>query len=65
MHVDRGDQTLSHFGFDPGEPSALAAELNGRGVDRIVPVGQALAFGRFWDGVDLLEEMVRRVHVAA
>jgi hypothetical protein len=35
---------------------------NGRGVDRIVPFGEALTFGRFWDGYDLLAELTRRVH---
>jgi hypothetical protein len=29
-----------------------------------VPVGRALDFHRFWDGHDLLQEFVRRVHVS-
>ncbi len=32
-------------------------------IDRIVPVGQALEFSRYWDGYDLLEEMSRRVYL--
>ena len=33
----------------------------GRGIDRLVPVGQALSFHRFWDGYDLIRELVRHV----
>lgn len=59
----RRDQTLSHFGFAQDELVALARALNGRGIDRMVPVGQALAFGHVWDGMDLLQEFTRRVVV--
>jgi hypothetical protein len=61
--VRRKDQTLTHFGFEPAELFALAAALAGRGIDRMVPVGQALAFDRYWDGMDLLQEMSRRVAI--
>jgi hypothetical protein len=61
--VRRKDQTLTHFGFAPEELRNLARDLGGRGVDRMVPVGQALAFDRYWDGMDLLAEMARRVVV--
>jgi len=37
--------------------------LNGRGIDRIVPLGKALTFNRYWDGYDLLAEMIRHVYV--
>lgn len=62
-HVRRQDQTLTCFGFAAGELRAFAELLQGRGIDRIVPVGQALKFSRFWDGYDLLEEMTRVVSV--
>jgi hypothetical protein len=62
-HVVRRDQTLSHFGFSRGELRAFADRVNGRGIDRIVPFGQALTFGRFWDGYDLLQAFSRRVLV--
>lgn len=61
--VDRCDQTLTYFGFAPAELGNLAGLLNGRGLDRIVPIGQALTFGRFWDGYDLLQAFTRRVHI--
>jgi hypothetical protein len=43
----------------------LAAELSGRGVDRIVPFGSALTFSAIWDGYDLLAEFSRLVTVQA
>jgi hypothetical protein len=55
----RHHQTLTHFGFDGPELRDLAARFGGRAVDRIVPVGQALQFNRFWDGYDLLHEFCR------
>ncbi|MBZ5641951.1 MAG: gamma-glutamyl phosphate reductase [Acidobacteriia bacterium] len=61
--VARKDQTLTYFGFEPAEMAALAKLLNGRGIDRIVPMGKALTFNRYWDGYDLMAEMIRHVYV--
>ena len=61
--IERRDQTLTHFGFSSAELMDLARQLNGKGIDRIVPIGEALNFHRYWDGHDLLQEMTRRVHV--
>lgn len=63
--INRRDQTLSHFGFDATELRALAVEINGAGLDRMVPFGQALTFNRFWDGHDLLQAFSRRVFISA
>ena len=57
------DQTVTHFGFDRDRLEALAARVGARGVDRIVPVGEALSFGVVWDGFDLLDDLTRRVAV--
>ncbi len=59
------DQTVTTFGLDAQTLRGLARHLNGRGVDRFVPVGQALAFGSVWDGLDLLHELSKRVVVDA
>lgn len=55
------DQTITHYGFEPAELTDLAARVGGRGVDRLVPIGQALAFDTTWDGFDLVEDLVRMV----
>jgi hypothetical protein len=64
-HLDRRDQTLCYFGFGRDELQAFVDRVNGAALDRLVPMGQALQFHRFWDGYDLLAELSRWVHVAA
>lgn len=61
--VTRRDQTLGHFGFSQEQLRALVRALGGRGIDRIVPLGEALTFNRFWDGYDLLQEFTRKVYL--
>jgi hypothetical protein len=61
----RRDQTLTWFGFGTDELRRLVTALNGRALDRIVPIGQALQFGRFWDGNDLLQSFCRQVFIGA
>lgn len=57
--VQRRDQTLSYFGFDLDELRGLVSAVAGRGIDRVVPFGQALSFAPVWDGYDLLTEFTR------
>lgn len=61
--VQRKDQTVVTHGLSNQELTAFARSLHGRGVDRIVGLGDALSFGRFWDGYDLLAELTRTIHV--
>jgi hypothetical protein len=61
--VTRRHQTMSHFGFTHGELLGFARRFGGRGIDRIVPIGEALGFERVWDGYDLLQEFSKSVTV--
>ncbi len=61
--LERRDQTLAHFGFSAAALRDAVAAWNGRGLDRLVPVGQALQFARYWDGMDLLSELTRAVWI--
>jgi hypothetical protein len=61
--LKRQDQTMTVFGFGLEKVRAFVVGLNGAGIDRIVPIGQALNFHRFWDGYDLLQELTRLVHI--
>jgi hypothetical protein len=61
--VDEGDQTLTHWGFAPEALRGFAREAGARGLDRLVPIGQALAFDVVWDGFHLVDDMLRRVRV--
>jgi hypothetical protein len=61
--IERRDQTLTYFGFDKTELEKFVHHFNGKGFDRIVPVGQALSFDTIWDGYDLPEQFTRRVKI--
>lgn len=63
--VKRKDQTVTSFGIAPDVLNAFIDRTGSRGIERIVDVGQALTFGRYWDGVDLLTEFTRCVSVEA
>jgi Acyl-CoA reductase (LuxC) len=57
------DQTITHYGFDDLELRELAYLAGSKGVDRIVPIGDALAFDIHWDGYDLIKDFTREVVV--
>ncbi len=61
--ASEADQTVTHFGFGADELRELAVRIGARGVDRIVPIGEALSFNVLWDGFDLLDDLTRRVFV--
>jgi hypothetical protein len=62
--IQHRDQTLAYYGFAAEELRNFAIQLGGRGIDRMVPIGQALAFASTWDGYDLLHEFTRLVTVS-
>lgn len=64
-YVVRKDQTMTVSGIDGERLARFVRRVNGRGIDRIVPFGEALTFGRYWDGYDLLGELTRRVSASA
>jgi hypothetical protein len=61
--IDEGDQTLTHWGFSGDALREFAAAAGVRGLDRVVPIGEALAFDVVWDGFHLIDDMLRRVRV--
>lgn len=61
--LTRKAQTLSVFGFEETTLVNFAESVNGRGIDRIVPIGNSLDFSDIWDGKNLLLEMLRLVRV--
>lgn len=61
--VTDADQTVTHFGFTAEELREFAAAAGARGLDRVVPVGEALAFAPDWDGYSLMRDFVRTVTV--
>jgi hypothetical protein len=61
--VDESDQTLTHWGLDGETLRELASAVGMRGLDRLVPIGEALAFDVVWDGFHLIDDVLRRVRV--
>jgi len=57
--IDSRTQTLTQFGFEVEQLADFLRMLNGRGVDRIIPLGSAMSFAPIWDGYDLLCEFTR------
>jgi hypothetical protein len=62
-HLRPNEQTITQFGFASRDIfNALAA--TGRVVDRIVPVGNALAMSMHWDGKQVLNFLSRQVEIS-
>jgi hypothetical protein len=61
--VDEGDQTVTQWGFEGAALREFASQAGARGLDRVVPIGEALAFDVIWDGFHLVDDMLRRVRV--
>lgn len=59
--LNRKVQTLTYLGLDPDILEKLVTENRVRGIDRIVPVGQALNMGTVWDGKNLIVQMSRKI----
>lgn len=55
------DQTLAVYGFGEQEYLDLISTLPQRALDRIVPVGSALAFDPVWDGQNLITSFTRLI----
>ncbi|WJG10579.1 acyl-CoA reductase [Aliiglaciecola sp. LCG003] len=59
--LDAKLQTLSYWQVDKTDLLKLIADPSIKGVDRVVPVGQALDFSVNWDGYALLSQLSRLV----
>jgi hypothetical protein len=56
-------QTITQFGFEPGELRAFSLGLPLLSATRVVPIGQALDFDAIWDGYDLFGELTRLLKI--
>lgn len=55
------DQTLAYSGFSQQQLIQFVTRIETRGIDRIVPIGQALDFDGVWDGQNFLTSFTRKV----
>lgn len=56
-------QTITQFGVDVEELRRQIIERGLRGIDRIIPIGQAMNIGIIWDGCDLIRTLSRIVNI--
>ncbi|WP_462163503.1 acyl-CoA reductase [Pseudoalteromonas xiamenensis] len=61
--VDERVQTLSYFGFTKEMLASFVIDGQLRGIDRIVPVGQALEMDFVWDGYDIIKTLSRVITI--
>lgn len=54
-------QTICFYGLEENELALLYDLSNGEGIDRIVPLGNALIFNYIWDGYNLFDELSKKV----
>ncbi|MFB2517414.1 acyl-CoA reductase [Lysinibacillus sp. OTC-L20] len=55
------DQTLAYFGIEHQQLVSFVEAISSRGLDRVVPIGQALNFDDTWDGQNFLTSFTRSV----
>ena len=56
-------QTLTYFGVDKKTFKNFIFKNNLNGIDRIVPIGQALDINLFWDGYDINKILTRVIDI--
>jgi hypothetical protein len=57
--VTRRYQTLTYFGVNKEDLRSFVLENRLTGIDRIVPIGEAMNIGLVWDGHDLIRTLSR------
>lgn len=59
--VDERYQTITFAGIDGEDLRRQVLRCRARGIDRVVPLGQAMNLGLLWDGYDLVETLSRKI----
>ena len=59
--ISKKFQTMTYFGFEKEFIQNFIKEYSNNGIDRAVPVGQALDINLVWDGHDLISTLSRKV----
>ena len=56
-------QTITYFGFNPNIIKNIILKYNLSGIDRLVPIGQALDLSFIWDGYDINKTLTRVIDI--
>jgi hypothetical protein len=62
-YINKKFQTMTYFGFSKKELNNFIFVNKIDGIDRIVPIGQALDINFYWDGFDINKILSRIVDV--
>jgi hypothetical protein len=62
-YINKKFQTLTYFGVEKVDLKDFIIKNKFQGIDRIVPVGQALDIGFYWDGYDINNILTRVVDI--
>ncbi len=54
-------QTMTFYGYKKERLQSFIRDRRLRGIDRVVPAGQALAMDLTWDGMNLIERLSREI----
>ena len=60
-NVDSFTQTMTYYGFEKDVIKKNYEKYCLKGIDRIVPIGQALSIEFNWDGYELFNSMTRTI----
>ena len=61
--INKSLQTLTYFGFSKKFLQSFFKTNNFNGIDRVVPIGQALNINLIWDGYDLTKILSREIEI--
>ncbi len=61
--INTNFQTITYYGVKKSDMVDFAKNNNLKGVDRIVPIGEALEIGLVWDGIDLRRSLSRIIDI--
>tara|TARA_B100000886_G_scaffold93274_1_gene61661 strand:+ start:17032 stop:18252 length:1221 start_codon:yes stop_codon:yes gene_type:complete len=61
--INEKHQTITYFGINPDFLYESILRMNILGIDRIVPIGQALQISHIWDGFDIINILSRTVDI--
>ena len=56
-------QTITYYGFDKEYLENFVKKNDLKGVDRIVPIGEALDIGMIWDGYNIKDNLTRIIEI--
>ena len=62
-YINNKYQTLTYFGLDKSYLKKFILKNSLSGIDRVVPIGQALEMSLYWDGYDINKTLSRVVDI--